>query len=398
MTSSVEKIRDSFPFLTIDPIVGQPTYESIKELQKKLNANAASIHSHLGNGRLGLLYLTVTPEVYNTLSDTEFIPPINPGPHVDYPEEGTQYQIRAAERAHEEETKLFQQYNACDKALKQMLIGAVDSMFLTAVCDPHVGFANITTLELLTHLYRTYGRITDVDLRKNQEVLNEAFDPNLPIESFFRRVEACVDFAAAGQTPFSPQQVVSSAFYTIQKSGYFPDDSKEWRRLPDGDKTWDGFKDHFARAYHELKETMDTAQTGGFHTANNVFHQETATALNNLANAAVSDKKTVEYLTSTVNSLTQQLAITNEKLLEAQRLTSSLRNDIKDLKRGGNEGKNGGKKVTFKVTYDKYCWTHGPKCSHTSMECNRRSEGHKEDATDGNRMGGRDNKWYFTRI
>ena len=124
--------------------------------------------------------------------------------------------------------------------------------------------------------------------------MNEAFDPNLPIESFFRRVEECVDFAAAGQTPFSPQQVVSSAFYAIQKSGYFPDDSKEWKRLPDGDKTWDGFKDHFARAYHEHKETMDTAQTEGFHTANNAFHQETATALNNLANAAVSDKKTVE--------------------------------------------------------------------------------------------------------
>ena len=32
-----------------------------------MNANAASIHSHLGNDKLGLLYLTVKPEVYNTL-------------------------------------------------------------------------------------------------------------------------------------------------------------------------------------------------------------------------------------------------------------------------------------------------------------------------------------------
>ena len=257
MTSSVEKIRDSFPFLTIEPIVGQPTYEMIKELQKKLNANAASIHSHLENGRLGLLYLTVTPQVYNTLSDVEFVPPRDPGPNVHYLEEGTQYQIRAAEKAHEEETRLFQQYNACDKALKQLLIGAVDSMFLTAVCDPHVGFANTSTLDLLTHLYRTYGHITDVDLHKNQELLNEPFDANLPIESFFKRVEECVDFAAAGHTPFSPQQVVSSASYTLQKSGFSLDDTKLWKRLPEGDKTWDGFKNHFSRAYHELKETTN---------------------------------------------------------------------------------------------------------------------------------------------
>ena len=75
MTTSVEKIRDAFPFLSVEPIVGQPTYETIQLLHKKLNANAASIHSHLGNGKLGLLYLTVKPEVYNTLSDVEFVPP-----------------------------------------------------------------------------------------------------------------------------------------------------------------------------------------------------------------------------------------------------------------------------------------------------------------------------------
>ena len=63
MTTSVEKIRDAFPFLSVEPIVGQPTYETIQLLHKKLNANAASIHSHLGNGKLGLLYLTVKPEV-----------------------------------------------------------------------------------------------------------------------------------------------------------------------------------------------------------------------------------------------------------------------------------------------------------------------------------------------
>ena len=80
MTSAVGKIRDSFPFLSVDPIIGQPIYESIKNLHNKLSANAASVHSYQGNGRQGFLFLTIRPEVYNTLSDVPFIPPTNPGP------------------------------------------------------------------------------------------------------------------------------------------------------------------------------------------------------------------------------------------------------------------------------------------------------------------------------
>ena len=226
MASSTEKIRDSFPFLTVEPIVGEPTYESVKALHQKLNTNAASVRSHLGNGRLGLLYLTVTPEVYNTLSEVEFVPPQNPGPTVQYPDNATQYQIQAANKTHETATKLFNEYDACDRALKQLLIGAVDDIFINALCDRHVGYANVSTLNLLTHLYNTYGKITEVDLNRNHELMSEAFDPNLPIESFFRRIEECVEFAAAGNTPFSPQQVVTQAFYNIQRSGLFTDDCR----------------------------------------------------------------------------------------------------------------------------------------------------------------------------
>lgn len=118
MISAVDKVKVSFPFLSVEPIIGQPTYDSIRELNKKLNANAASVYSHLGNGKLGLLYLTVTPEVYNTLSDVPFEVPTNPGPTVEYPGNGTQFQILAAEKLHDEKRKLFNQYDACDRALK----------------------------------------------------------------------------------------------------------------------------------------------------------------------------------------------------------------------------------------------------------------------------------------
>ena len=79
MTSSIEKIMDSFPNSTISPIAGQPGCDTITEVHLKFNANAVSVQLHLGCGTLGILYLTVTPAVYNTLSATAFIPPTNPG-------------------------------------------------------------------------------------------------------------------------------------------------------------------------------------------------------------------------------------------------------------------------------------------------------------------------------
>ena len=79
MTSSTDKIVESFPYPTISPIIGQPGYDTIAEIHLQLNANAASVQSHLGNGALGLLYRTVTPAVYNTLSLVAFVPPPNPG-------------------------------------------------------------------------------------------------------------------------------------------------------------------------------------------------------------------------------------------------------------------------------------------------------------------------------
>ena len=79
--TSAEKIKDDFLHPTIDPIIGQPGYETIKPMHQNLNANAASIVSNLGNGRLGLLFLAVIPAVYNTLSANVFIPPSESRPH-----------------------------------------------------------------------------------------------------------------------------------------------------------------------------------------------------------------------------------------------------------------------------------------------------------------------------
>ena len=102
MASSAEKIVENFPHPTIQPIIGQPTHESLAELHLKLNANAVSVHSNQGDRQFGHIFLTLKPAVYGTLSATPFVPPANPGQNPAVPPGSTAAQISEIRRTHKE--------------------------------------------------------------------------------------------------------------------------------------------------------------------------------------------------------------------------------------------------------------------------------------------------------
>ena len=122
MPSSIEKIVDGFPFPTIDPIIRTPDYESIADMHLKLNSNAASVQSNLRCGTLGLLFLTVSPAVYATLSTTTFVPPVKPGPEPSIPTVSTGAVISDLLYHHTKSTKIFSEYKNTDKGLCQLLL------------------------------------------------------------------------------------------------------------------------------------------------------------------------------------------------------------------------------------------------------------------------------------
>ena len=142
--SSAEKIIEGFPHPSIPHIGRQPAFEIRKELKLFLSTIAASVASHLGNGTLGLLWLTVSNAVYNTLSLAPFDPPINPGPIPIIPEDATQFQISAITTTHTRKSKLFHEINKTDKAVKQQLLGAVNDMFTRALNNRYIGYANVS--------------------------------------------------------------------------------------------------------------------------------------------------------------------------------------------------------------------------------------------------------------
>ena len=212
MPTVINKIVDGFPFTTITPIIGAPNYEIIAEVHLKLNSNASSVQSNLGCGTLGLLQLTVSPSVYATLLDTDFIDNVNPGTEPTIPSITSGLQITNLQYAHDVATTVFNEYDQTDKALWQMFIAAVDKMFIQSLCHRYVEYSTTTTRTILDHMYATYANISSSDLQDNDAKLRAPYDAKFPIEALIDQVEGAIEYAAAGNTPYTPLQVVGITY------------------------------------------------------------------------------------------------------------------------------------------------------------------------------------------
>ena len=390
--------------------MGQPAFNTLEALKLFLGTNSASVISHLGNGALGLLWIIISDTVYDTLSCTLFIPPANPGLIPVIPDEQTQFQISAITDTHRQQSNLFHEFNNTDKALKQQLLGAMDDMFTCALKNRFIGYANVTTKQLLTHLFTTYGKITGNDLRLNDASMNRAYNVNLPIEVLFDQIEDGMDYADADNHPKTPAQIVMTGQQLIQETGMFADNLKLWKRLPDLERTWTRFKTDFTLAHQEHRENAVFGQ-GVFNQANNTDQQtEIVEAVANLAEATVADRNAVAALTATVSSLTTQLVVANEQLatVNAQLVTangtiSSLarnaqRGTNRDRGRGRGRGTADARDPIFVARIGgptaRFCyWSCGAFCYHSSARCRNKKTGHKDEAAAENKMNGSANSF-----
>ena len=79
MSPAPEKVDHVLPHDPLTPIIGKPTYASIKLLKQELYANALSVQSNAGGGMYGHLGLIMPATEYNALPDAAtWIDPIAP--------------------------------------------------------------------------------------------------------------------------------------------------------------------------------------------------------------------------------------------------------------------------------------------------------------------------------
>ena len=179
MPTSINKLVEAFPQPTIPPIIGVPTYDTISEVIMILSSNAALILTNLGCGTLGYLALLETPDIYNTISATPFVPPPNPGAAPTVPPGTTSIEQTRIRYDFVAATSLYSQLHNVKGALLQQLLGSVDNIYLWSLQTRHIGYGNTTVRQFLDHLISTYPNISAADFQDNDARFRKPYNPNL---------------------------------------------------------------------------------------------------------------------------------------------------------------------------------------------------------------------------
>jgi hypothetical protein len=149
--------------------------------------------------------------------------------------------IAETTRLHQEATQVYRTYHNVDQVIKKLIIESFDDAYLSALSDEIVGYAKCTSLQILTHLLTYYTMIAPTELTQNYECINTPYDPNLPIESLFQKIQDARAFAVAGGQPYGAAMIVNSAYTLVFNTGLFPDACRAWQSRAIAEKTWAQF-------------------------------------------------------------------------------------------------------------------------------------------------------------
>jgi hypothetical protein len=147
--------------------------------------------------------------------------PNNPGPSAAVVAGMMAAVIAETTRLHRKATQVYRTYHNVDQAIKKLIIESFNDAYRNALSDEIVGYANCTSLQLLTHLLTNYAMIAPTELTQNYERLNTPYDPNLPIETLFQQIQDAQAFAVAGGQPYGAAMIVNVAYTLIFNTGFF---------------------------------------------------------------------------------------------------------------------------------------------------------------------------------
>jgi hypothetical protein len=197
--STIEDVMVSSPHTILPTVEGAPDYQTIHATIKLLQANSRAIDTHFGGGTLGHLGLIISDASYPMIAPpiaeapTLWVTPDAPG-RAPATTDGTAAQISAARHLWEEDVQTYRTYTSIQQALKKQIISVFEPMYLEILNDNMVGYANISSRDMLDHLCETYGNITAVDLEINFEHIRRAWDPQQPVETRFKQIQDCADY------------------------------------------------------------------------------------------------------------------------------------------------------------------------------------------------------------
>jgi hypothetical protein len=423
-----------FPNKVLTPLRGQPTYESLKTLNKQLKANAASVPSTLGGGLYGHLGLIMSPQRYATLANA--VPWVTPLPVPPFvaPLGATAAQLEAARDVWRESQYRFDLFHATEKALLAQVVESIDEQYMQTHLDNDTSMFTASLQTILTDLSTNYGNVTPGHISSKQlQVSTMHYDLTMPMDRVFNAIGELGDLAEAGGSLISSEQMMDLAYLILSKVPMLQQELLRWHRRPALAKTWPNMLIHFRAAQRDLNSLPSV--TDMFHQANGAMMTSMADMVTQRLLEAYPPPVLEPPPTTPAASVPPSHAEANSSIMDTAMLAQlgeyfatlnppahqrNHRNDRNTQRNNRNDRHNdrnsrtrgpgrsftnnqhqstvpfgrGGRASSAPPTNRDYCWTHGA-CAHSSNVCNTQLPGHITTATFANMQGGNTNGCFW---
>jgi hypothetical protein len=368
-----------------------PTRQSLKYFQESIQDQAMAITT--SDPVLGFLGLVLKDSVFRTLSTpaASYTPPANPG---DTPNgTGSAAVIAEATRVFILEQEKYNTFVQFQIILISMITTNCPEKYLYELKDPITKFRRCSPLDLLNHLWTTFGTITTKDLTDNWSSMNAQWNPPTPIADLFKQLQDGQIFALDGKEDITDSQLLRLCYDNVNATGLFDDALKTWRAKPDAAKTYLEFKILMTAEHDDRMKNALTSKAAGY-SANqatfvtDIVHQQLQQFVNNMPiyqQGPENDENQDPNSRPAPNNANAALTTDSLKeIFQTMMQEHTNKNNAPAKVKPKSQGKDDtGKDIT-------YCHSHGITSNlwHNSKTCKRKREGHKSEATLNNKMDG----------
>ena len=163
--------------------------------------------------------------------------------------------------------KGYRKYLEANSALRNLILNTEN--YIHSLKHDRTGYARVSPLQLMTHIWNTYVTVEDGDQTHNEKLMKTQWKTTTPIETLFEELDDEQKFAAKGGETIHDSQVVRWAYENVSATGLFSSACKKWRERTSADKTWDNFKTYFIKEEDDHSRNSPTSSDELF-TANQV--------------------------------------------------------------------------------------------------------------------------------
>ena len=321
-------IKVEFPHQHLTPIEGEPTYETVQNLEEELADNALTAKVNFGGGKKGSLGVVYENTKFRIESGgTDWVVPAEQGAYPTFPANATDDEKKAliSEFIRDEYDRKV--VEAVEDLLKNQVIEAIDEDYILELKEGRSGYSGITLLAILKHLRSEYATMDDVVYKGLMKRFREPPDMDAPIDKYFRKQQECQLRSQDSDDPVTEKGMVIQLTTHMGETGVINKQVTKFRNQMEAtEKTWDKAKKWFRRA---LKELRDEARLEGADTAfkaNAAVKPSTAEAAYNEARDEIAGQMRDSF------SVLAASAVTKSDTLDAHAATiASLSNTIAEL-------------------------------------------------------------------